>query len=251
MATARMKRTVLPRKRPGDAAGLPFETKALRDNLAAFLKTPLLERGKRRVQPPQTIGSCKWGIYAFFDYDDEPIYVGQTNESLGARIGRHLTNQRSDAVAMAVLDPFEVCAIQVWPMPAWQSTTPKSDSGAFATTKRQLDALERRVYIKLLRGSKFKAVLNEKVPPHIKVPVKVPRSFKQRIVSDAVSDLRDHPDLRIARRVRTMARLAQVISERKVTKQLRTVLVIQAKRLLWLAERRAASAADVSDEEAD
>lgn len=22
----------------------------------------------------------KWGVYAFYDYDGEPIYVGQTNE---------------------------------------------------------------------------------------------------------------------------------------------------------------------------
>src|SRR2546425_8318935 len=62
------------------------------------------------------IGSHKWGIYAFFDYDGEPIYVGQTYEGLGSRIGRHLTNQRTDAVAMNVLDPFEVCEIRVWPL---------------------------------------------------------------------------------------------------------------------------------------
>ena len=23
------------------------------------------------------IGDCQWGVYAFYDYDGEPIYVGQ------------------------------------------------------------------------------------------------------------------------------------------------------------------------------
>jgi hypothetical protein len=49
---------------------------------------------------------AQWGAYAFYDYDGEPIYVGQTNERLSGRIGRHLTNQRTDVVAMRILDPF-------------------------------------------------------------------------------------------------------------------------------------------------
>ncbi|MDE3051298.1 MAG: GIY-YIG nuclease family protein, partial [Nitrospirota bacterium] len=54
-------------------------------------------------------------MYAFYDYDGEPIYVGQTEEKLSGRVSRHLTNQRTDAVAMNVLDPFEVAYIEVWP----------------------------------------------------------------------------------------------------------------------------------------
>ena len=44
------------------------------------------------------------------------IYVGQTREKLSGRVGRHLTNQRTDAVAMRVLDPLEVAAVEVWPL---------------------------------------------------------------------------------------------------------------------------------------
>ena len=62
------------------------------------------------------VGSQKCGIYAFYDFDGEPIYVGQTFEGLSSRIGRHLTNRRTDAVAMNVLDPFEVAEIRVWPL---------------------------------------------------------------------------------------------------------------------------------------
>ena len=33
----------------------------------------------------EEIGNSRWGVYAFYDYDGEPIYVGQTNESLRVR----------------------------------------------------------------------------------------------------------------------------------------------------------------------
>ena len=42
------------------------------------------------------LGKCV-GVYAFYDFDGEPIYVGQTTEDFGTRIGRHLRGQRSDA----------------------------------------------------------------------------------------------------------------------------------------------------------
>jgi hypothetical protein len=31
--------------------------------------------------------AAQWGCYAFYDYDGEPIYVGQTNERLRVRVG--------------------------------------------------------------------------------------------------------------------------------------------------------------------
>lgn len=60
-------------------------------------------------------GTVSGGVYAFYDCDGEPIYVGQTKERLRNRIRRHLTNQSTDAVAMSVLDPFEVAEIEMWP----------------------------------------------------------------------------------------------------------------------------------------
>ena len=190
------------------------------------------------------LGAVKWGVYAFFDYDDEPIYVGQTKEMLGTRIRRHLTNQRTDAVAMNVLDPFEVHSIVVWPLPDFQETTAK-DAAAIA----HLNALEHAVFQKLLELSEFNSVLNEKDPPTPTVKIKIPEEVRGKIVSDDVSRLRDHPDLRIARRAATLAKLAQVISERKVQKGLRRTLLAQAKRLQSLAQKRFENASDTSDEE--
>lgn len=208
----------------------PFETEDLRKNLTHFLDMDFPVSATGRTMK---IGNFKWGVYALFDYDGGPIYVGQTNEKLRTRIRRHLTNQRTDAVAMSVLDPFEVYEIEVWPLPQFQKTDSKNkDARAY------LDALERLIYQKALNNSQFSAVLNEKDPPASSLTIEEPQSFRQRIVSDEVYEIRSHPDYRLARRALIIARLAQVISERKVQGGLRRVLLTQAKRLQWLAERR-------------
>lgn len=214
----------------------PFETEDLRRNLQAFLDSetvdPLSGKAKK-------VGNYKWGVYAFFDYDLEPIYVGQTNEQLRVRIQRHLTNQRTDAVAMSVLDPLEVLEIEVWPLPQFDKVSKRENSGAeFLVAREHLDALENQVYADALEKSMFKAVLNEKDPPPSKMKVDVPKSFRSRIVSDDVYKIRAHPDSRMARRALIISRLAQVISERKVQGGLRRVLLTHAKRMQWLAQKR-------------
>lgn len=212
----------------------PFETNELRAGLAAFLDTRF-EQDPSGARP--FVGNYRWGVYAFFDYDGEPIYVGQTNEQLRTRIRRHLTNQRTDAVAMSVLDPFEVFEIEVWPLPQFQEVGPKDKLRA-PPARACLDALERRITAQEIARSRFKAILNEKDPPPGDLVVDAPPSFRGRIVSDRVHELRAHPDYRIARRALILSRLAQVISERQVKGGLRRVLLTQAKRLEWLSARR-------------
>lgn len=222
---------------------LPFETSELRNLLEQFLNK-LVENPLNGQQV--RVGNFQWGVYSFYDYDNEPIYVGQTKESLRTRIRRHLTNQRTDAVAMNVLDPFEVHKIVVYPLPEFEGRT-ASDSEA----KKTLDALEHKIYSQAIHNSTFNAILNEKEPPAPQVEVRIPTSFEGVIVSDDVKRIREHPDIRIARRTQTISRLAQVISERKVQKGLRRVLHTQAKRLEWLAQRRLQSASDVPDKDSD
>lgn len=217
----------------------PFETADLRSNLVCFLDTDFADpSGKSRK-----VGNYKWGVYAFFDYDGEPIYVGQTNEMLRTRIRRHLTNQRTDAVAMSVLDPFEVYEIEVWPLPDLQEVSkPRDRSGsrweAWLAAVDMLNALERAVYDRAIEASQFRAVLNEKDPPPAKAPIAPPASHRGCVVSPEVHAIRSHPDFRNARRALIISRLAQVIAERKVQGGLRRVLLTQAKRLQWLAQRR-------------
>ncbi len=200
----------------------PHEVQAIRAELDRALN--LQDSNGKRV------GDAKYGIYAFYDYDGEPIYVGQTYERLRVRIRRHLTNQRTDAVAMNVLDPFEVAEIVMWPF--WEL-----ESVGRSTTKETLNSAEYTVFQQLLQQSVFMAVLNE-VPVAPAPVLKLPESVRARIVPDQVFERRIHPDIRIARRANTIARLAQVISERAVRPGLRQTLLTQARRLEHLAERR-------------
>lgn len=176
---------------------------------------------------------AQWGVYAFYDYDGEPIYVGQTNEQIRVRIGRHLTNQRSDAVAMRILDVFEVAEVEIFP--AWQFEGLK---GSNLEAKKVLDAMEYTAYLDAIAASRFKAILNEKIPP-ISERIQLPASLRWHLVDDETRKERGHPDIRIARRAETISRLAAVVRERgEVSEGLRRVLVIQAVRLAYLSAQR-------------
>ncbi len=200
---------------------VPHDVAAIRKEISAFLD--------QNDSKNRRIGSAQYGVYAFYDYDGEPIYVGQTREKLRARIGRHLTNQRTDAVAMNVLDPFEVAEIEVWPI--YPGRISKKEISSL------LSATEYAVFQKVLRESQLKAVLNEK--DIRKAPsVEIPPSVRRRIIPDSIYEHRKHPDVRIARRANTIAALARVISERDVSKGLRRTLLTQARRLEHLARRR-------------
>ena len=190
-----------------------------------------LYAGVRRVlntpcQNGRKVGDCKHGVYLFYDYDGEPIYVGQTKEKIRSRIGRHLTNQRTDAVAMSVLDPFEVSEIEMWPF--W---------GLARDVKETLNRAEFTVYCRALQASAFSAVLNENEIPEAEM-IELPPSVREPILSAEDRHRREHPDLRLARRARTIANLARVISERKVKAGIRRTLWVQAKRLELLAKKR-------------
>lgn len=207
-----------------EALGVPQDVAAIRQQIRAFLDV-LAPNGKR-------IGNAKWGVYAFYDYDGEPIYVGQTNERLRSRIGRHLTNQRTDAVAMNVLDPFEVAEIEVWPF--WELQNRNSQD---SEAKAILNSAEYTIFQLVLGKSGFGAVLNEGDIAATK-PIPLPQSRRDRIIPDSLYEQRKHPDVRIARRATTIAALARVISERSVSKGLRRTLMTQARRLERLATQR-------------
>jgi hypothetical protein len=153
------------------------------------------------------------------------------SDKLRGRIGRHLTNQRTDAVAMNVLDPFEVAEIEMWPLDLIMGSIEHDKRGDF------LNRAEFTVFNKVLRESAIGAVLNEKsIPPCAEI--ELPQSVRKRIIPDSIYNQRKHPDIRIARRANTIASLARVISERDVSDGLRNTLLTQARRLERLAFQR-------------
>ncbi|WP_228506511.1 GIY-YIG nuclease family protein [Plantibacter sp. VKM Ac-2880] len=195
--------------------------------LRAAMATVDAESGKK-------LGQCI-GVYAFYDYDGEPIYVGQTWETFGTRIGRHLTGQRSDTLAYRILDPFEVAEIELYPAEGSRQLAKAAKTAA-------LDALEYSVYLAAIDGSKYHAILNEKIPP-VSPRIELPPSYRFPLVPAELREEREHPDVRIARRAETLARVAAVAHERgEVSAGLRRVIVIQAVRLADLAAARLAFA---------
>lgn len=204
--------------------GPPQEVELIRGAIKKFMAA--------RDEQGRAIGSAKCGVYAFFDYDGEPIYVGQTVEGLSARVGRHLTGRRSDAVAKFVLDPFEVLEIEVWPMPDLV-TLPAAEM------KRIVNQTEYAVFAKALEESRFHAVLNEGVIQAAET-IELPASHRDRIVPAELYEIRKHPDIRLARRAMAIASLARLISERQVSEGLRTTLLTQCQRLEALASARLA-----------
>ncbi len=197
------------------------ETEAIRKEIETLLAIKD-DKGRR-------IGSIQHGVYAFYDYFGEPIYVGRTKESLGTRTRRHLTNQRTDAVAMSVLDPVEVAEVEVWPFDLKGKSKEEIE--------QTLNSAEYTVKTKVIAASKLKFVLNEKDIPTAK-EIKLPKSYRHRIVPSPIYEARQNPEIRIAQRAATIADLAKIIVERKVKKGLRRTLHLQAVRLQALAKER-------------
>lgn len=210
----------------------PAESIATRDppEDVAALRAGLREAFDVLCDNGEKVGNCTYGVYVFYDYDGEPIYVGCTWERLRTRVGRHLTNQRTDAVAMNVLDPFEVAELEMWPFWNLQS----SDKGE---AKETIHRAEFTVFCKAIAESKFGKVLNE-VEPESTELIDLPPSVRRKILPDRLRQRWKHPDVRIARRARTIGSLARVISEREVQIGLRRTLLAQAERLELLAKER-------------
>lgn len=179
---------------------------------------------------------AKCGVYAFYDFDGEPIYVGQTREQLRVRLRRHMTNQRTDAVAMRVLDPLEVADIEVWPIWDFQNV-PLNIAANKQRSNEVLNAAEYTLFEQLKAQSKLNRILNEKVPMTTEKYV-LPESHRARIIPDEMWERLNHKDERIARRALKISELAQVIRQRDVSVGLRNTLITQAERLLSLSRER-------------
>jgi len=211
----------------------PRPVKLIRAEVTKLMTQPDPEK------PDQSIGDSV-GIYAYFDYDGEPIYVGQTSETFRTRNGRHLTGQRSDAVAKFILDPFEVAEVAMWSVPAVAAARNPDNPSRKATTaqkRKMLEPYEYTVYQQLEAESRFHAVLNEGAI-HPTELVELPEVVRGRIIPDELWEDRKHNDVRIARRAATISRLSQMISEREVSGGMRRTLLLQARRLAWLADQR-------------
>jgi hypothetical protein len=203
----------------------PHEVRLIRESIRLAMREPDPER------PGKQIGTAKTAIYAFYDYDGEPIYVGQTAEGVSNRVGRHLTGMRSDAVAKFVLDPFEVYAMAVWSLPRILTDFVKE------ARRGELAKYEWTVLELLKMESTYGAVLNEGDVGTAEA-MELPDPVVAVLIPDEIFPARSHPDVRIGRRAQTISLLANRIAERSVQSGIRRALVVQTRRLNHLAEER-------------
>ena len=214
----------------GATSPLPEEVTAIRREIERFLNTTDAS-GRHPC-------NAKCGVYVFYDYDGEPLYVGQTKEQLRVRIRRHLTNHRTDAVAMNVLDPTEVAEVEAFAFYDLENQAAGETAAQYRTRINEtLTAAEYALYQRVIQKSVTKVIFNEKDIP-TQPAFTLPEGIRGRIVPPEIYERRRHPDLRIARRAITVANLARVVSERDVSKGLRRTLVSQIKRLERLASLR-------------
>ncbi|MGV8979183.1 MAG: GIY-YIG nuclease family protein [Cellulomonas sp.] len=186
----------------------------------------------------QTIGRAKFGVYAFYDFDGHAMYVGKTTEGVSTRIRRHLSNQRTDAVAMGALDPLEVAEVEVWPLwvSADQDTSDESKRNRDAAT-RFVNELEYAVELRCIDNGW--ELFNEKRIPKPETVPPIPASVRFALMNDEARERLSHPDLRIARRATVIARLAGKIADRELRDSgLRQSLRRQLKRLTKLSDDR-------------
>jgi hypothetical protein len=176
------------------------------------------------------VGPAPFGVYTFYDYDGHAMYVGKTSEGISVRVRRHLTNQRTDAVAMSVLDPLEVVEVEVWPL--WPADDLQREEA-----RTFIGSLEYAVEQECVaHGDRL---FNEKKIPPVDDPPALPASVRFDVLSPENRARLGHPDLRIARRSAVSARLASRIVERSLKNVgLRLSLHRQLERLTELAESR-------------
>lgn len=149
-------------------------------------------------------GDGRYGCYAFYDLDGEPLWLGSTTESLRSRVRRHLVGQRSDAVARGVLDAGEVAEVELWPM--WeQEGEPREQA------RQAAEALEGILYPRLAARSRFGELLSQR-PSAPDRPVEIPPSLRSSLLlPEERQDLSQSPDVRIARMARSIAKLTDWI----------------------------------------
>jgi hypothetical protein len=200
----------------------PVHVEELNKNYAHFMNTPVVDG------QPLTIGQVKCAVYLLLDADRQPLYVGQTWESLSGRTGRHITGQRSDAVAKQLLDPMEVVYIQVWLLPQYQDNPTKALA--------HLNALEFMVWRAAILKSNFGFVFNEKRPKKPAKEFDAPKPRTTQLLSDEVQRIVLQPNLRNARNADNIAALARIQAQRDVDPYYCELLALKLERLTHLVK---------------
>lgn len=153
------------------------------------------------------------GIYALCDLDEVPIYVGQSEDAINARVRRHLTSARSDVIANRQIDVWEIAFVWAWPV----------------ALQAQMDLLARHLF------SQFNAkspLVNGKVlqdPGPLQFPL--PEKARVQVMADDLIIARRDPTLRFPRQIAHFNQLVDYILNTQDKPHLRRALQVYYDRL--------------------
>jgi hypothetical protein len=121
------------------------------------------------------------GCYVLCDLDQTPIYVGQSVDSIRARVRRHLTSARSDIIANRQIDVWEI---------AWVWTYPVDE-------RAEIGALESVLFHAFHARS---ALMNGKAPKRPEAGTEAPTPLQRvQVMPDAEILEKKDPALRLPR----------------------------------------------------
>jgi hypothetical protein len=154
------------------------------------------------------------GVYVLCDLDAVPIYVGQSIDSIRARVSRHLTSARSDVIANRQIDVWEVAYVWGWS----------------AEGREKINALEASIFHYYDPRS---TLMNGSIPPINQGTVGAPLDPTQvvQMIDDAEIARRKDPDRRLPRQIEHYQRLVDHILNVKDSPQLRRSLGAHYERL--------------------
>ncbi|MDA8330075.1 MAG: GIY-YIG nuclease family protein [Candidatus Dormibacteraeota bacterium] len=152
------------------------------------------------------------GVYTLCDLDEVPIYVGQSQDGIRARVQRHLTSARSDVIANRQIDVWEIAYVWAWPI-----------------APAHITALEAHLFHEFNAQS---PLMNGTLPPHPgPLTFEVPEKVRVQVLSDDEIELRRRPTQRLPRQAQHYERLLDQILQVKDSPELRRSLAAHFERL--------------------
>jgi hypothetical protein len=153
------------------------------------------------------------GIYALCDLDEVPIYVGQSEDGISARVRRHLTSARSDVIANRQIDVWEIAFVWAWSM----------------SDQTQIDAIEQHLFNAFNSSSPLVngKVLSDPGP----LPFEVPAKLRVQVMPDDLIVARRDPTLRFPRQIQHFNQLVDYILNTQDKPHLRRALQVYYDRL--------------------
>jgi hypothetical protein len=121
------------------------------------------------------------GCYVLCDLDEVPLYVGQSVDSIRARVNRHLTSARSDTIANRQIDVWEIAWVWAYPVKNKAEISPLEDALFHNFHKRSA----------LMNGKSPQPPTNQAKPPQ--------PSQRVQVMSDSEIAEKKDPALRLPR----------------------------------------------------